>query len=279
MKHAISVDVEEWFQVENMKKVIPRSQWDQLESRVERSVQLLLDLFARHRTQATFFVLGWIAQRHPEMVRRIAEAGHEVASHGPDHSMLYDLDRDGFLSLMKGQRELLEELSGQRVIGYRAPTFSITRRNWWVLELLPELGFRYDASVFPFKRERYGVAGAPLAPHRISFPNGKSLIELPPSVLRLGEKALPVAGGGYFRLWPFAFTAWAVERIAEEGRPFLFYCHPWEFDPDQPVPKGMPLKARLLHRLNLNKTYPRLEMLLKRFEFTTYADLATRTEP
>jgi polysaccharide deacetylase family protein (PEP-CTERM system associated) len=273
MRHGFSVDVEDWYHVENLSSVISRSTWDSCESRVERNIEQLLELFEQKQTKVTCFVLGDIARRHPQVVKRIATAGHEIANHGEDHRLVYDLSPEEFRASVSDLRKLLKDLSGSPVTGYRAPCFTIVKRSWWALDILAETGHTYDASVFPFARTRYGVAKAALTPHRIQLENGREIFELPPSVLQLAGKAIPIAGGGYFRLYPYAFTRWAIRRLQASGRTYFFYMHPWEIDPDQPRVSGIGAKASFQHLLNLRRMKHRVERLLTDFTFTTYSNL------
>ncbi len=275
MRHGFSIDVEDWYHVENLAPYIPRTAWNACESRVERNVNVLLDLLHEHKTKVTCFVLGDVARRFPHIVRAIASAGHEVASHGEDHRLVYDLTPAEFQSSVSDLRSYLEDLSGTPVRGYRAPCFTIVRRSWWALDVLAECGYEYDASIIPFERGRYGVAGAPLNPHILALASGRRIKELPPSVLPLCGLSLPIAGGGYFRLYPYWFSRWAIGRLEQADRAYFFYMHPWEIDPDQPRVARMSMKARFLHFHHLKDMPGRVRRLLSDFEFTTYANLMT----
>lgn len=230
---ALTVDVEEWFHVENLRPAAPPDSWPGLESRVEAQVERLLDLFDRHGARATFFVLGWVAERRPELVRRIAERGHELASHGHGHRHLGELEREAFRADLVRSRAAIEDASGLPVRGYRAPTWSVTPRTAWALDVLVEEGFAWDSSIFPVRHDRYGVPDAPIVPHRIDRPGG-SILEVPPLVLRAAGRNWPAAGGGYLRLLPLSWVRLAVRRARGEGRPAVLYLHPWEIDPGQP---------------------------------------------
>ncbi|MBK8129743.1 MAG: DUF3473 domain-containing protein [bacterium] len=273
MRHGFSIDVEDWYQVENLAPYVPRSTWCQRESRVERNTAVLLELLDQQSTRATCFVLGDVARRFPNLVRSIAAAGHEVASHGEDHRLVYDLTPAEFRSSVCDLRMYLEDLAGAPVCGYRAPCFSIVKRSWWALDILAECGYTYDASVFPFQRGRYGVAGAPLDPHRLPLTGNLSINEIPPSVLPLGGRPLPIAGGGYFRLYPYQMSRWAIRRLERAGRTYFFYMHPWEIDQDQPRISGMGWKAKFLHTHHLDQMHSRVRSLLSDFQFTTYANI------
>jgi polysaccharide deacetylase family protein (PEP-CTERM system associated) len=259
----LSIDVEDWFQVENYAHTIPREQWPRCELRVANNVRRLLDLLTAADVRATFFVLGWVAERLPELVRDIARAGHEVASHGWSHTPIWRLSEAAFADEVSRSRALLEELSGQPVIGYRAPTFSITTSTVWALEVLRRAGYAYDSSIFPVRHDRYGIADAPTTVHR----RAGGIWELPLAVLELGGARLPVAGGGYFRLYPLSLTRWAIRRLERAGRPAVVYMHPWEFDPGQPRVRGLgPLRA-FRHRVGIGRNARKLVSLLREFRF------------
>jgi polysaccharide deacetylase family protein (PEP-CTERM system associated) len=272
--HAFSVDLEDWFHVLNLTSVVPQHSWDEQESRVEKNVRKLLDLLEINSTRATFFVLGWVAEKHPQLIRDVAEAGHEIASHGMLHQLIYKMTPDEFRTEMIESKSLIEDVVGKEVIGFRASNFSITRGSLWALDILAEVGFKYDTSIFPFRRRRYGIADSPKRPHVRRLSNGMSIIEIPPSVVQVAGRVLPVAGGGYFRLLPYAVTQWAVRKIEKERRPFCFYLHPWELDPDQPKVRGLNPVSKFLHYQNLKRTEPRLIQMLSDFEFNTYAEIA-----
>jgi polysaccharide deacetylase family protein (PEP-CTERM system associated) len=270
--HCVSIDVEDWFQVANFFHAIPRANWDQQVSRVERNVELILELLAAQRVRATFFVLGWIAERHPEVVRRIARAGHELGSHGVSHRFVQDLGPAAFREEARRSKALVEDLAGQRVRGFRASTFTITRATWWALDVLSEEGYEYDSSVFPVRHPRYGVPGFPPEPQRLDLAGGRSIVEFPPLVYRRFGRSWPAAGGGYFRLFPLWFSRHAIAQAEREGRSAVLYLHPWEFDPDQPrVAVGR--LTRIRHYANLARTSGRLERLLRRFRFAAMEDV------
>ncbi|MDP8239610.1 MAG: DUF3473 domain-containing protein [Candidatus Hatepunaea meridiana] len=275
MKNGFSVDVEDWFHVLNLSCVIPRSTWDSRQLRIERNIDRILELLDSHNARGTFFILGWIAHKLPGLIRNIHKAGHEIASHGDDHRIIYHQLPSEFKSLLMDHKAYLEDLIGTEVIGYRAPNFSITRQSWWALDVLNELGYKYDSSVFPFKRKHYGIAGASVSPYWISLGESNGIVEIPLSVIVSLGKVIPVAGGGYFRLLPYPVTRWAIRRIEKEDRPYCFYIHPWEIDPKQPRPKGLPLRNRFMHYLNLKECEKRLNKLLSDFTFTTYSDIAS----
>lgn len=276
--NAMTVDVEDYFHVSALAASAPRARWDSFESRVERNTMRLLDLFDEHGATVTCFVLGWVADRHPQVVKAIAARGHEVASHGFWHQLVYDLTPDAFRDDVRRSRALLQNLSGQPVDGYRAPSFSITRRSLWALDVLVEEGYTYDASIFPVRHDRYGIPDAPRHAYRVNRPAGP-LTELPPSTATLAGQNLAVAGGGYFRLLPYAWTRWGINRLnAVEHRPAIFYLHPWEVDPDQPrLPTT--LLSRTRHYTNLARTEPRLRQLLRDFAFGPIRDVQAALRP
>lgn len=262
--NALSFDVEDYFQVAALASAVDRGSWEAQPSRVDASTARLLDLLAARKVRATFFVLGWIAERHPAIVRNIAAAGHEIACHGYSHELIYRQSPEAFRQETARARGILEDQAQSRIRGYRAATWSITRRSLWALDVLCEQGFEYDSSIFPTHHDLYGIPEAPRAPHRLRAPNGGSLLEFPPSTVRIGPVNLPVAGGGYFRLLPLAVTRWAIRRVNREGLPFLFYLHPWEIDPDQPRMK-VGLKSRLRHYTNIDSCERKLAALLDEF--------------
>jgi polysaccharide deacetylase family protein (PEP-CTERM system associated) len=271
--NGMSIDVEDYFHVSALASVAPRERWTQFECRVEPNTDRLLELFERKGVTATFFVLGWVAERFPSLVGRIAAAGHEVASHGYWHQLVFDLTPAEFAEDVRRTKLLLEDQCGTAVLGYRAPSYSITRRSLWALDVLLESGYRYDASIFPIHHDRYGIPDAPRHAHALTRPHGQ-LAEVPPATVRLGSFNLPMSGGGYFRLLPYAWTRWGVAHInRHERRPAVFYLHPWEIDPDQP---RLPVSglSRLRHYRNLHLTAERLERLLGDFAFGPIKDLA-----
>lgn len=258
---AFSADVEDYFQVEALRELCPRSRWADFEDRTVANTDRVLALLDRHRVRGTFFVLGWTAERHPDLVRRIAAAGHEIASHGFAHELVYNQSREAFRDDVRRARTLLRDLSGQEVLGYRAPSYTIVERSRWALPILDAEGYRYDSSIFPIPRRRYGMPGAPRWPHRIPLGDGRSLVEFPLPTVRLGLVNVPVTGGAYLRLLPFAFQGWAVGRMLERGRAFVLTVHPWELDPDQPRLR-VGLRTRWTHYHNLAATEARLGRLL-----------------
>jgi polysaccharide deacetylase family protein (PEP-CTERM system associated) len=277
MRNAFTVDVEDYFQVEGFAKVIERSSWDGFRTRVGASTTTLLDMLAQRKIRATFFVLGWVARKHPEIVRQIASAGHEVASHGMSHRLIYTQTPEEFRRETHDAKALLEDLCQRPVIGYRAATYSITRRSLWALDVLCEQGFRYDSSIFPMRHDRYGIPDAESRPHVLTTPGGGQLVEFPISVLRYGGAKIPIAGGGYFRLFPYRFTRWALRRMNSQDQEFVFYVHPWEVDPGQPRVSAASVLSRFRHYVNLRRSAERLGRLLDDFNFDTmHAVLAQR---
>jgi polysaccharide deacetylase family protein (PEP-CTERM system associated) len=269
MKNAFTIDVEDYFQVEGFAGVIERSAWDGFETRVRANNAAILEMLARRGVRATFFVLGWVARKHPEIVREIAAAGHEVASHGMTHRLIYSQTPEEFRRETRDSKALLEDQCQRPVTGYRAATYSITRRSLWALDILCAEGFQYDSSIFPMRHDRYGIPDAEQEPHVLTTPEGRNLVEFPISVLRYAGTTIPVAGGGYFRLFPYGFTRWALGRLNARGREFVFYLHPWEVDPGQPRIAAAGALSRFRHYLNLGRCAERLERLLADFEFDT----------
>jgi polysaccharide deacetylase family protein (PEP-CTERM system associated) len=266
--NVLTVDVEEHFQVSAFEAVVPREQWDRWPSRVERNTETLLDLFDATHSKGTFFVLGWIAERHPTLVRRIAERGHEVACHGYSHRLVYTQQPEAFREETRRSKGLLEDAAGCPVLGYRSASFSIGWSNLWALDVLAECGIAYDSSLFPVRHDRYGIPGAPRHPYRVKTAAGASLVEIPPSTIRLGRATLPFGGGGYLRLFPLAVTRMAIERLnRKEGCPAVLYVHPWEVDPEQPRVTEAPLRSRFRHYVGLRTTLPKLQALLAQLPF------------
>ena len=264
--NAMTVDVEEHFQVSAFDRVIPRAAWESFDSRVERNTHRLLDLFDEFGVRATFFVLGWVARNRPALAREIDKRGHEVASHGYGHCLVYQQSAAEFGADVRRAKEVLEDAVGRPVVGYRAPSYSITPRSLWALDVLAQSGYEYDSSIFPIRHDRYGFPGAPRFLYRVSG-RPRTIVEIPPSTVQVGGVTLPAAGGGYFRLLPYGWTRWSLSRInAQEGRPAVFYLHPWEIDPDQPRIRAG-LIARIRHYTNLRRTEARLRRLLGEFRF------------
>jgi len=268
--HHFTVDVEEHFQVSAFEGRVSRGDWDRLPSRVEGNVDRLLALLARHGARGTFFTLGWVAERHPAMIKRIVGAGHELASHGWDHARVTQIGPGEFRESVRRTKRVLEDLSGAPVLGYRAPSFSIVPGREWALDVLVEEGYRYDSSLFPVRRPGgYGYASGGRDPYWLERPAGK-LAELPPATLRRFGNNLPAGGGAYFRIFPYGLVRAAIREYDRRGVPAMFYLHPWELDPDQPR-HDVPWSARFRHYTGLARTLPRLERLLTEFRFTAVA--------
>jgi polysaccharide deacetylase family protein (PEP-CTERM system associated) len=270
--HHFTVDVEEYFQVAALESVVPRAEWAHRESRLERSLRPLLDLLAEAGARGTFFVLGWIADRYPEVVRDIAAAGHEIGSHGWDHRRVTDQEPAQFRESVRSTRDLLEQVVGRPVTGFRAPSFSIVPGREWALDILVEEGYRYDSSLFPIRRPggRYGYPDSPVDPYWLVRPPGR-LAELPPATLSVGGWRVPAGGGGYFRLFPYWLTSAALRACEQRSMPGTFYIHPWELDPGQP---RLPVSCvtRIRHYAGLAGTRLKLQRLLREFRFTTMAE-------
>ena len=273
--HLLSFDVEEYFQVEAAAAHLGPDTWNALPQRLGPAVDRLLELLAEWRTSATFFVLGWVARHEPDVVRRIAQAGHEIASHGMTHQMLGRLGPGAFRGELRESKAVLEDLAGRAVLGYRAPTFSLTQAAAWALDVLAEEGFRYDSSIFPVHHDRYGVPDAPRHPHVAVGPGGGSLLELPPLTLRVLGTNLPVAGGGYLRLFPVRLVHWGLKQMRRQGWEGMLYLHPWELDPEQPV-LPMSLVSRWRHRVGLRGSERKLRWLMERHAFGSVAAVLAR---
>lgn len=265
MVNAMSVDVEEYFQVSAFEASIDRDEWPRLPSRVEASMDRILGLFDEKGVKATFFTLGWIAERHPDMVRRIVAEGHEVASHGWSHTRVTQQDRAGFREDVSRTRRLLEDLSGQQVAGYRAASYSIGKDNLWALDVLAEAGYLYSSSIVPIRHDLYGMPEASRFPFAAA--DGR-LLEIPVTTIPILGRNINCGGGGWFRFFPYAFSRWALKQVnVSEGQPAIFYFHPWEVDPDQPQQEGVSAKTRFRHYVNLDRMEARLRCLLGDFRW------------
>lgn len=264
--NAMSVDVEDYFHAHALAPHFPRADWDKLPTRVGDNIDRTLDLFARHDVHATFFILGWVAARFPEHIRRIAAAGHEIASHGFFHHRVTELSAEEFRRDLADTRALLEDLGGQRVRGYRAPSYSIGASNRWAFDVLETEGYDYSSSVYPIQHDHYGMREAPR--HGFRPAGDARLLELPITTVEWGGRRFPCGGGGYFRLYPYRVSRWALSRVNErEGAPAIFYFHPWEIDPGQPRVHEAALRTRFRHYLNLERMKARLERLLGDFQW------------
>jgi polysaccharide deacetylase family protein (PEP-CTERM system associated) len=266
MKNAMTIDVEDYFQVGAVEDVIKPGDWASMESRVEANTDKLLQLFSDKGITATFFTLGWVAEHYPNTIKRIVAQGHELASHGTMHQRASSQTRAEFKADIGGAKRLLEDISGTEVIGYRAPSFSFTKQNQWVYDVLAEEGHRYSSSVYPVVHDHYGIPDAP----RFKYTTPSGIDEIPLSTLPILGKNVPISGGGYFRLYPYALTRWALNRFSQsESQPYIFYLHPWEVDPDQPRMEGLTAKSRFRHYLNLGRVEGRLDRMMDDFEWSS----------
>lgn len=263
--NAMTVDVEDYFQVSAFESYVSREQWDNEESRVEMNMHRILDLFKQQQVRATFFTLGWIAERHPEVIHRIVAEGHELASHGWSHVRVTQQTPEEFRADITRTKAYLEKVGGVEVKGYRAASYSIGAANLWALKELQAAGYRYSSSIFPINHDLYGMPEAP----RFGFrPHNDDFMEFPVTTVRLGGRNLPCSGGGWFRLLPYVVTRWALRRVNKrEGQSAIFYFHPWEIDPDQPRREGLDWRTRFRHYLNLSRTQHRLARLLRDFQW------------
>jgi polysaccharide deacetylase family protein (PEP-CTERM system associated) len=264
LTNALTIDVEDYFQVSAFAPYIRRDEWDTRECRVERNVDRILDMLAARGTQATFFTLGWVAQRYPQLVRRIVEGGHEVASHGYGHQRASDLSEPEFTQDITRAKHILEDLSGQAVHGYRAPSFSIGTKNLWAFDALAQAGYRYSSSIYPIAHDHYGMPDSPRFAYRVS----SGVLEIPITTLRVRNRNLPSSGGGYFRLLPYAVSRWMLRRVNQQDRePAIFYFHPWEIDAGQPRIAGIDARTRFRHYVNIGRMEGRLQALLGDFKW------------
>ena len=262
--NALTIDVEDYFQVSAFAPYIERSDWDARECRVERNVGRILDMLKAQNTHATFFTLGWIAQRYPHLVRRIADEGHEVASHGFGHERVSDLTPEAFGHDIRTAKHLLEDSAGVEVTGYRAPSFSIGQANLWALDVLEQEGYRYSSSIYPIQHDHYGMPDAPRFVHQTR----PGLIEVPPTTLRVFNRNLPSSGGGYFRLFPYSLSRWMLRQVNQKDQQSaIFYFHPWEIDADQPRVAGVDARTRFRHYVNISRMEKRLQRLLEDFQW------------
>ena len=273
VRNALTIDVEDYFQVSAFAPYIARDDWPRIECRIERNVDRILQLLDDHRTQATFFTLGWIAERHPALVRRIAAQGHEVASHGWGHQRATELSEAEFTEDVRSAKALLEDLSGAAVTGYRAPSFSIGHANLWAFDALAACGYRYSSSIYPIRHDHYGMPDAPRFAHR----RAGGVLEVPVTTLRVLGRNLPSSGGGYFRLLPYAVSRWMIGRVnAVDREAAVFYFHPWEIDADQPRVPGIDGRTRFRHYVNIGRMERRLRRLLGDFSWGRMDDIFLR---
>ncbi len=269
--NAMTVDVEDYFHVSAFERYIPANSWTERECRLPANIAKILDLFEAHRISATFFTLGWVAERYPELVKNISDRGHEIASHGYRHVRVTQQNRDQFSEDVIKTRKLLEDVSGQAVSGYRAASYSIGADNLWALDALQEAGYHYSSSIYPVHHDLYGMPDAPRFPFRVV---AGGLLEIPVSTIRFGSRNFACGGGGFFRLYPYQLSRWALRRVnGGDCQPAVFYFHPWELDPDQPRLEGLPIKTRLRHYLNLSRFEKRLERLLKDFRWASMSKI------
>ena len=274
MLNALTIDVEDYFHVTAFEQVIERQKWECMETRIERNCEKLLLILDEYKVKATFFVLGWVAERYPVLIRTIFNEGHEIASHGFYHKMITRQSQASFIRDIVAAKNVLEDITGNKVNGYRAPTFSIINSSLWALNILCEHGFTYDSSIFPIKHDRYGIPDANRFPHIITVNGTGSIKEFPPSTIKLFGWNVPIAGGAYLRFLPAEFIAWGIHQINKaEKQPAIIYLHPWELDPDQPriAINGL---SRLRHYFNLSATERKLRYLIKRCNFTTLNKIA-----
>ena len=270
IKNALTIDVEDYFQVSAFAPYIPRDQWNSRECRVERNVERILHMLEEHKTLATFFTLGWIAERYPRLVQRIVDGGHELASHGYGHERASDLTEAAFFADIDSAKRLLEDLSGQEIKGYRAPSFSIGKGNLWAFDCLERAGYRYSSSIYPIKHDHYGMPDSPRFAHQIRT----GLIEVPVTTARFFDRNWPSSGGGYFRLMPYAMSRWLLDHVNRVDRQSaIFYFHPWEIDAAQPRIDGINAKTRFRHYVNLHRTEARIRRLLADFKWARMDEL------
>ena len=268
IRNALTVDVEDYFHVSAFAHSISRDRWDDYPLRVEQNTRRLLDMFDQHQSRATFFVLGWVAERNPALVKEIADRGHEVACHGFSHELVYKQTPEVFREETIKSKRILEDIIQAPVTGYRAASYSIVEKTLWALDILVEAGFEYDSSIFPVRHDRYGIPDAVEVPHHLKTPRDRSIIEFPLSTAKVFNYKLPIAGGGYFRLYPYALSKAGLKQVNRRQQPFIFYLHPWEIDPDQPRVETTWF-SRFRHYNNLDKCEHRLQQLMQDFEFCT----------
>jgi polysaccharide deacetylase family protein (PEP-CTERM system associated) len=277
-RDVLSVDVEDYYHVEAFADRVSARSWPGFPPRVRENTERVLQILEENRCRATFFVLGWVAERNPELIRRIVEAGHEVACHSYSHRPISSLTPDEFRQDLRRAREVIEDAAGVQVLGYRAPTFSIGRNNVWALEVLSEEGFLYDSSIFPIRHDLYGFPEAPRFPYALDLKSKRRLFEIPMTTVRIGRINCPVGGGGYLRLLPMPYTRWAIRQVHQnENQPFILYFHPWELDPAQPRIAGK-WKSRLRHYAGLTRMEGRLRELLASGNFIAMIDLVRRLD-
>ncbi|HWV14508.1 MAG TPA: XrtA system polysaccharide deacetylase [Cellvibrio sp.] len=277
--HAMTVDVEDYYHVAAFNKAINPADWEQWPSRVEANTHKLLQLFDDANIKITFFILGWVAERYPELVKTIRAQGHEIASHGYSHQLIYKQDQQVFREETARSKQILEDLGQLPVVGYRAASYSITRKSLWALDILAELGFTWDSSIFPTRHDNYGIPGSPEEPYRIITNSGAALTEFPLTTAKVLGQSVPAAGGGYFRQYPYALSRWLFDRASlNQTKPQIFYLHPWEIDPDQPRVPNASWFSNFRHYTNLKRCLPRLERMIGDFQFGTISQSLGSTE-
>ncbi len=271
--HAMTIDVEDYYQVSALAEKVKPEDWNNWPSRVVENTERILSLFEKKGVKGTFFILGWVAEREPELVKTIAAAGHEIASHGYSHQLVYKQTPAVFEEETRKSKTILEDLAQTPVLGYRAASYSITGESLWALDILGELGFIWDSSIFPVSHDRYGMPGTPLGPYEITTSKGHKIREFPLTVAKLFGFSVPAAGGGYFRQYPYFLSRWLFNYAGQKQQlPQIFYLHPWEVDPDQPVVEGLSWLSRFRHYTNLDKCFGRMEQLLSDFKFDTMTE-------
>lgn len=273
MTNLLTIDVEEWFHTSALEPYVNRRKWHELESQVEKNVRLILSILEEHRTHATFFVLGWVAERYPYLVREIAALGHEIASHGYQHHLIYQLSPEIFREYVHRSKQILEDITGSTISGYRATSFSVVKSTLWALDIIKEAGFIYDSSMFPIRHDIYGIDGIPVTP--FVHPNG--LIEIPPSTVRVLGRNIPLAGGGYFRLYPYWLTRKGIQWLNRSGRPAVVYLHPWELDPSCPRITWADWRTHFRQYVHLDRTEHFFKSLLRDFKFTSIREYLEAT--
>lgn len=275
-QNLLTVDLEEWFVVEALSDRFPYESWPELESTLERNCHRLLRLFHRHHTSATFFVVGWCAERYPDLIRQIADSGHEIACHSYRHRRVDSLTPEQFRDDTLQAIKAITDATGNRPIGYRAPSWSISDRVAWAFDILSELGFEYDSSIFPIKHDLYGMPSGPRDLFRMSFDDNRLLYELPATTARILGQNIPVGGGGYLRHSPYWYTRWMIQRLNNQGQPVIVYIHPWEIDPDPPVVEGLTALQRLRTYGSTQTLESKLTRLLTEFQFVSARDYINR---
>jgi polysaccharide deacetylase family protein (PEP-CTERM system associated) len=270
----LTIDVEDWFHTTALGPYVNRRKWPELESQVEKNVRLILNILEENRTKATFFVLGWVAERYPYLVREIAALGHEIASHGYKHHLIYQLPPETFREYVRRSKQIVEDITGTTISGYRATSFSIVKSTLWALDIIKEAGFIYDSSMFPIRHDIYGIDGIPVAP----FIHHNGLIEVPPSTVRVLGRNIPIAGGGYLRLYPYWLTRKGIQWLNRGGRPAVVYLHPWELDPACPRISWADWRTRFRQYVNLDRTEACFKKLLKDFRFSSVSEYLQTAE-